>query len=455
MQRGNLKKGVKFCLRWGIAIIGVWWVISHISLDDYVLILDAKNIPVKTKLLSPAPENATEFEIQNPNTQQPVKIPRILTVNPPEKPNRPIHWKAGNETGSGTLLGLDLTDDLKLRSILVKPDNSDQGVWLLPVQAPGFELGFPRPRVEIGARRLVKNASVWPLVLSIAVFWIEYLITSVRWHKLLKAVDIQLGIGRVFVLNMVGSFYNTFIPGTTGGDLLKAYYASLHTQHRARAVMSVVVDRVLGLLALIILGGTMAAILYVVSDPANVPVRRACRQVAGGAVVLMIAAFVGFEVIAKQALRKRFGVEFLISKLPANNHVNKVIQVVEIYRNKLALTAGMTAFSIPVHVITVISAMLAGKAFGLPMPMPYYFVCVPVIVLSGAIPISPQGAGVMEFFAVALTRQHGMTVSQALALTMSIRLVSIFWNLSGGIFVFKGGYHAPTVKEEQEMQEDR
>ena len=77
-----------------------------------------------------------------------------------------------------------------------------------------------------------------------------------------------------------------------------------------------------------------------------------------------------------------------------------------------------------------------------------------MIVLSGSIPISPQGAGVMEFFAILLTRSHGVTISQAFALTMSIRVVQILWNLTGGIFVLRGGFHAPTEAEQHELADN-
>ena len=93
-------------------------------------------------------------------------------------------------------------------------------------------------------------------------------------------------------------------------------------------------------------------------------------------------------------------------------------------------------------------------AFGLPISWQYYWVVVPVVVLSGSIPISPQGAGVMEFFAILLTRSHGVTISQAFALTMSIRAVQILWNLTGGIFVLRGGFHAPTEAEQNALTDD-
>ena len=93
-------------------------------------------------------------------------------------------------------------------------------------------------------------------------------------------------------------------------------------------------------------------------------------------------------------------------------------------------------------------------ATGLPLAPSYYWAIVPVIVLSGSLPISPQGAGVMEYFAIKLTETRGATVSQAFALTMSIRLVQILWNLTGVYFVLRGHYHKPTTSEQKEVEED-
>jgi len=45
-------------------------------------------------------------------------------------------------------------------------------------------------------------------------------------------------------------------------------------------------------------------------------------------------------------------------------------------------------------------------------------------------------------------------VGQAFALTMAIRLVQMFWNLTGGVFVFRGGYHAPSTREQEELEQD-
>src|SRR5439155_26889689 len=216
-----------------------------------------------------------------------------------------------------------------------------------------------------------------------------------------------------FVLTMVGAFYNTFMPGSTGGDLLKAYYASKQTSHRTRAVLSVFVDRVIGLLALVIMGGVMAAVQVVRFGSQDDPAARACRQVALGSALILSAAIVGLFVLTHPKLREALGVNWLIRRLPLQHHVQHAVQVMKIYKRRPGLVAWAFLITFPVHITVTLSAMLAGKAFALPLPLMYYFVVVPVIVLAGAVPISPQGAGVMEFFAIQLTKQYGMTVSQA------------------------------------------
>jgi glycosyltransferase 2 family protein len=243
------------------------------------------------------------------------------------------------------------------------------------------------------------------------------------------------------------------MPGSTGGDVLKAYYASRHTPYRTRAVLSVFVDRLIGLIALVILGGTMAAAQYFTGAPQD-PATRACGRIALVSALIVFGSIAGALVFYRLPLRNALGLAWLLQKLPKQKQVKNAVETLEIYGNNKALVLQALFATFPVHITVVLSAMLAGNAFGLTLSPLYYFVAVPVIVLVGSIPISPQGAGVMEYFAILLTQKQGATVSQAFALTMSIRMVQIFWNLSGGIFVFKGGYHAPTEEEQNSMGED-
>jgi len=476
------KKWIKFVLRWGIAVVGIWWVVAQMEFRDRVWVLDGKNYPVPAKL-SAYPdkgEQSAVFEIWDPWTYQRRVVARNDVVNRPDQKESIVAWypvgtnRAAETEKHSKLLALDLSDDLKgsrpiegrgrlmalqpsvrVERLLVEDREKGEGVWIYPLQLKTpYQLRVPHPKLEVGIVTLVWLANPYLLILCVLIFPVTFMITTFRWHKLLEALEIPIGLGRAFVLTMVGAFYNTFMPGSTGGDVLKAYYASKHTTHRTRAVLSVIIDRVIGLLALIIMGGVMASIQYWRSPMPDDPATRACRRVAIGSALNLLMVIGGMMVFFTPALRRLLGVDYILSRLPMQKQVQNAIEVMKIYKRRPALVLWALMITFPVHITVVISAMLAGMAFGLPLPSLYYFVVVPVVVLVGAIPISPQGAGVMEFFAIHLTKQYGMTVGQAFALTMSIRLVQMAWNLTGGVFVFKGGYHAPSSKEQAEMESD-
>ncbi len=442
----GVKKWALFVVRWGVAVAGIWYVILHISWRDQALVLDAGNRPVKVRLAAPAEEDATTVRILDDVAGVSRDVPTDALINEADRSEVTLRLPEGQATRP--LLGLDLTRDLKaVERVLVENPQTLKGEWHDASRVvDGYHIRVPYPLVQAGLGHMLQKADPLFLWAAVLIFPLTFLITALRWHALLLVLNVPLGVAKAFVINMVGGFYNTFMPGSTGGDVLKAYYAAKNTHLRTRAVMSVIVDRAIGLVALIILGGTMAAAQW--REPA-------CRQIAIGAAGLLGAMVVGLLVFYNGALRHVSGLDFVMRRLPMQRQVIKAVETMEMYRRRPWVVAGALVGSFPVHMTVIVSAMFAGMAFSLPLKPPHYWVIVPVVVLAGSIPISPQGAGVMEFFAILLTRTYGCTVAEAFALTMSLRIVQVVWNLSGGIFVLRGGYHAPTRKEraEQEAEE--
>ena len=152
---------------------------------------------------------------------------------------------------------------------------------------------------------------------------------------------------------------------------------------------------------------------------------------------LWLALSVAFVFQVYIALAEELPVpDFVLRRMPMQRQVHKAIETMDIYRHRPLLVIWSVLITFPVHATVVTSAMLAGMALNLPIKAPFYWVVVPVVVLSGAIPISPQGAGVMEFFAILLTKREGVTISQAFALTMSSRDTDPAANASRTSFKF-------------------
>jgi uncharacterized protein (TIRG00374 family) len=442
----SAKKYAKFILRWGVAIAGAWYVLAQLSWSDRVLaVFDASNQPHWASVIE-GDENSPILNVRRWDTDQVQKIDQDAVVNEPDRKNMTVLVS----DHPAKLLGVELVDRDHASRLLVQQDNHPPA-WVT-VDQTNYQVTIPHARIQIGVRHLVASARQSYLWLAIALYPLNFLITTFRWRALLKALDIRLPIRQTFILNMVGAFYNTFMLGSTGGDVVKAYYVAKQTHHRTRAVMSVIVDRVIGLLALIILGGAMATLAAVYWHIAQ------ARNVACASLAILCGTALGLTLLYHEDLHRRTGLGWIMARLPMQAQVRKAIEAMHLYRQQPKLAAAALVASFPVHCIVIITAMFAGVAFGLHIPLYFYWTVVPVTVLVGSIPISPQGAGVMEYFAIVMLAPLGCTVAEAVALTMSIRLLQILWNLSGSVFIFAGGYHSPTVKEERQIEaedEDR
>ncbi len=455
-----LRNLIKSLLRWGIAAIGIYYVLTNLSWSDYVLVMNPDGTqPMKVPLARPATESDGSFIVLMPGEAG--NVEKALTRN--DLLVRPDRDKIKIRDASGAIKQLDLM------ALEVRPDSS-QDTWPLvcvnprsfvqryraqtdgsPAQivspdqvAEKYHVGLPYPLIDRGVKSRVAAADRMYLLAALGVFPLVFVITTYRWWIILRIQDIHMTLRRTFAINMVGTFWNSFLLGSTGGDVLKAIYAARNTTHGTRAVVSVLFDRGIGLLGLVLLGGSVATIVWLGPHESGDAVARQCMRVSLVSAAILLAAIVGWFIYYTPVLRRLFMIDRIISILPMNKHVTKIAESLDRFGSHPFKVLAALVMTLPVHGIVVVSAMLCGQAFGLPIEPWYYFVVVPVVVLSGSIPISPQGAGVMEFFAILLTRSQNATVTDAFTLTMSIRIVQILWNLSGGLFVIRGGYSTPT-----------
>jgi uncharacterized membrane protein YbhN (UPF0104 family) len=102
----------------------------------------------------------------------------------------------------------------------------------------------------------------WVLMSMLAYFVVEAA-AAFRWNVLLKVQNIHLSVPRLTGLFFIGLFYNQFLPGGTGGDIIKSYYLLKETpDKKAGALLAVVFDRFIGLVALVAVTAALIASRY-------------------------------------------------------------------------------------------------------------------------------------------------------------------------------------------------
>jgi uncharacterized protein (TIRG00374 family) len=102
------------------------------------------------------------------------------------------------------------------------------------------------------------------VTLGFVIFFLQVLLFSARW-KLFINLILKVPLLKVFQLNLIGYFFNYFIPGGVGGDIVKALELSKENKStRSQALSTVLSDRVFGLFAMISISFAFLLIEYVV-----------------------------------------------------------------------------------------------------------------------------------------------------------------------------------------------
>ena len=133
---------------------------------------------------------------------------------------------------------------------------------------------------------------------AFAVLLLGYGLSAVRWYFLLHAMGIAVRFRPCAEIFAMGTFTNTFLPGGTGGDVVRAVYIARHLhQDRTGGVISVLADRAMGLLSVIavavVLGFSKAE--HVVASPLTRTFFYSLVAISAAALVAIIATLVIFS----------------------------------------------------------------------------------------------------------------------------------------------------------------
>jgi uncharacterized membrane protein YbhN (UPF0104 family) len=132
---------------------------------------------------------------------------------------------------------------------------------------------------------IAKPFHAGPLTLAVLLCLASVLLTVVRWFILVRAQSLPFRPVDAVRLGFIGYFFNTFLPGSVGGDLIKAAFIAREQSKRTVAVATVLIDRAVGLWGLCwlvaILGGVFWAAGQLAGEFENV--LRSITLVAAGA----------------------------------------------------------------------------------------------------------------------------------------------------------------------------
>lgn len=288
----------------------------------------------------------------------------------------------------------------------------------------------------------VRNANWWWFVIPLVLFAATLACGFIRWHVLLQSQSIPLPFRRVVAIGLVGHFFNSFLLGGTGGDVVKAYYVTreAHT-HKPEAVMSILVDRILGLIGLFAI--TLVMILIHFQTVRTNPHLRWATMV----VVLLIGlVFVAIVLTIWKGLWKKFAfLDRLKQRLPMGEQLARAMNSYQNYTSHKRTLFKAFLLSVGLHLGNFVGAIFLGWGLDITIvDWDKYFLLVPLINTIAAIPITVSGFGVREEMYRRTFGDLGVPAEQAVALSLMNFAVQCAWSLVGGV-VYLFWKHEPSL----------
>lgn len=253
------------------------------------------------------------------------------------------------------------------------------------------------------------------------------LMVAVRWRMLAGAIGCPISLRSAYELVMIGLFLSMLLPGSTGGDIARAVFVSKGREDKAKPVLAIFVDRVLGIMGLVVLA--CGAVLFSWGDARFATARGVVLAVA------LLSAGAAIFFLSGRA-RSLVGWDVLLRRLPMGGFLAKVDEALMAYRKSLPTLGIALALAAGIHVLLVVSHWFYAKALSVEgASLSDFMVLIPVLTSVRAVPITMGGLGVTEVAAQHLLDVAGIPAAQAMAISLLIYISNFAWSLLGGIFL--------------------
>jgi len=215
-------------------------------------------------------------------------------------------------------------------------------------------------------------------------------------------------------------------------------------QRRADALVSVIVDRGLGLLVLV---GLASLVVLVTGEQFG--------ELRWPVLLCFAAMLLGIFLVLHPLPRRVLGISRLLERLPQREKLKSIERALREYAHHPGEMAFAVALSVVNHCGIAGAIMAIGHAFGDTMSFPAYLGITAIANTVSSLPIAPSGLGVGEVLIGYLFHLLGSSQPLGVAVSVTYRLLTVALNLSGGVFLLLPGGKEVRAEIEHEQEEHK
>ncbi len=260
-----------------------------------------------------------------------------------------------------------------------------------------------------------QNIDYYYLGISIAFFLVNQIIIAWKLKRIISIVDSNIHALDILRANFIGSFLGIISPSSLGVDVVRGYYLYRSGAEKEVVISSMLLDRMLGMITVIIAGGVS---LFFIERVQEYP-----WLIYSYALMLLLIVAFAFSL----NLRLLSTVESGVTRLPFKWLVSRLLELLQAYKlfaEKRFLLLFPLILSVGVIILRIVSIYYITLALGETIFWGYYFLIIPTLIIAVMLPIAVAGIGIREGTLTAMLMLFGMTQNYAVAtsLVMSITI---------------------------------
>lgn len=303
---------------------------------------------------------------------------------------------------------------------------SGRGLWVAKLAVGLTLLGVLLSRTDLEGvgQRLARSDLRW-LALMVLLPHAAILLSTEKWRALLAVLGHRVGLGRLFVLYLIGTFANNFLPSMVGGDVLRVYWLRRERREGSAVLAATFMERYVGLAALFTLL-PLAAIHPAVAG--RYPLVR-------GFVIVVVAAYVAatWLVFSGWGSGRSFdSVRFT----PLRKALQAIVRTRQHVRSFRAAGPALLygyLLSIAFYLLAAATVWVAGRVVGAPIPFGFLVSTMPLVLFIGLLPISVNGLGLLETGYVVFLGLAGIPQEASLSIALLLRMRILLTAVIGGV----------------------
>jgi glycosyltransferase 2 family protein len=287
---------------------------------------------------------------------------------------------------------------------------------------------FLLTRVDVAAvGAAVRSANYAYLAVALVLYAGAVTSGGLKWYVLLRAQGIDIPFSALLAYTFEGVFFNNFLPANVGGDVMRGYGLARHTDRAAEAAVSVVVDRVVGLIAFMTAAFVSAVVVVFFTGQQQLMGTVLASGLGMAALAGLFAAVLSRRVRAwvEHLFRNRW----LARLQPVYRRLSDALSAYRFKFGRLVLAFGV---SLGTLILSNFANYLVAEALGGGISLLHIFLFNPLIAFVLLIPVSVGGLGLNQGAFVFFYGLVGVDKQVALPVSLVMQIIIYVTSLPGG-----------------------